>query len=75
MDPEAALKKIREACDAYRAARELGNNREALMHADNVADAFDALDGWLSRGGFVPKAWEHEKPGLPRLDFVNNRGE
>lgn len=30
---------------------------EMLDTADTVAEAFDALDGWLKQGGFYPEAW------------------
>ena len=26
-------------------------------HADEIAEYFEALDGWMSTGGFLPKAW------------------
>lgn len=29
-------------------------------HARSLAELVDSLDGWLSRGGFLPKAWEHK---------------
>lgn len=27
-------------------------------HADEIAEYFDAVDEWLSKGGFLPSAWE-----------------
>jgi hypothetical protein len=26
-------------------------------HAQSFAESFEALDEWLSRGGFLPEAW------------------
>lgn len=43
MDPNVALSQLR-------AAFETGNYDEAY-------DAFENLDHWLSRGGFLPAAW------------------
>jgi hypothetical protein len=49
MDPDAALREIR-----------------ALVHEqlhgdkpdpDRLAELIDGLDGWLDRGGFLPRAW------------------
>lgn len=57
MDPDAALRVARER------ARELlergadASSLDVANAADELAEAFDALDGWLSRGGFLPDAW------------------
>jgi hypothetical protein len=56
MDPDEALKKAREAIARYRRTLPC-NDYDQLGHADALADAFEALDGWLSKGGFPPKAW------------------
>lgn len=54
MDPEAALINMREAIAAVRSAP----NPEALLIAStSLADAADALDGWLKSGGFLPLEW------------------
>lgn len=29
---------------------------------DQLADLFEALDGWLSKGGFLPAAWRQVIP-------------
>jgi len=31
-----------------------------LYEANDLAEAVEALDGWLRKGGFLPKAWEDE---------------
>lgn len=54
MDPEEALKNAREALDVLRGS--VDNNELEAASAD-LADAFEALDGWLSKGGFLPTAW------------------
>jgi hypothetical protein len=55
MDPNAALAEIR---------KELGQVREAIEgdgdlvdSASCLVDAVEALDEWLSKGGFQPDAW------------------
>lgn len=60
MDPNATLRILR--FETERLIRLLDSNdpanaAEALEVADTVAEAFSALDGWLSSGGFQP-AWE-----------------
>jgi hypothetical protein len=54
MDPDEALKNARRAVKRY--IDEQDPQRLALASADLV-DAFAALDGWLSKGGFLPQAW------------------
>lgn len=54
MDPDEALARAREASQRYVSvttpdARELA--------ARDLVEAFDALDQWVSRGGFLPAAW------------------
>jgi hypothetical protein len=43
----------------------LANFRAAYANGDatEAADAMAALDGWLSMGGFLPTAWQHERAG------------
>jgi len=60
MDPNKALKNLREAEKQYRAAP-AGSMAERVA-ASNMADAFEALDEWLSRGGFMPVDWRVVKP-------------
>lgn len=56
MDPNAALAKAREALVRFEEAyRE--QTTEEIIAAEDLADAFEALDGWLSRGGFLPEGW------------------
>lgn len=56
MDPDATLAEAREAIQAW----EFGV----------AADAFVALDEWLSSGGFPPKAWRPQVE-TTALDFCN----
>lgn len=60
MDPNEALKNAREALIAFHAEEDSTLIEEA---AGRLADAFEALDEWLMKGGFMPEAWEraHEE--------------
>lgn len=51
MDPEVALHELREL-----AAKIMSFEGEAY-DAHMLAEKFDALDNWLSEGGFAPAAW------------------
>jgi hypothetical protein len=56
MDPNAALANLR---DTYAPLRNMlaatnGNLAEA---AEDMLNAIEALDEWLSKGGFPPAAW------------------
>ena len=50
MDPNEALNRIREEL-------ELSDN-------DVLVEVFNALDNWLTRGGFLPTEWERKKPSI-----------
>ena len=60
MDPDVALAEIRAAIALAREGLEKGTpvgNALAFQHLSRAADAMEALDGWLSNGGFLPKVW------------------
>jgi hypothetical protein len=57
MDPNAALAEIRTIISQH-------NRDGGLVVAARLAELVDGLDGWLSKGGFLPAAWTH---GGPRL--------
>jgi hypothetical protein len=58
MDPNEALKNARHAGLDLRRERDGGNCEDIHTAADDLAEAFEALDGWLSKGGFLPDAWK-----------------
>lgn len=59
MDPDEALAKLREALQLYyRRYRDKGTG---LEEADQMADGIEALDDWLSRGGFLPEDWSKNR--------------
>lgn len=53
MDPDKVLHELREL--VAEATSESGAPRSDL--ASDIGDKFEALDGWLSSGGFLPGAW------------------
>lgn len=74
MDPNVALDDLRAALAAVRAAHEAIDAAtdvdglaeaidDAIEAADEMADAAEALDGWLSRGGYPPVGWKLPAPG------------
>lgn len=50
MDPNEALKQAREAVARLKRGNEIDD-------AIDLAEAFEALDMWLTNGGFLPEAW------------------
>jgi len=55
MDPDEVLRRVRALVKA------LGDSEDAsdsLLLGVALVEAFEALDGWLSRGGFLPAAWK-----------------
>lgn len=59
MDPNATLAELRSILSDY--LSEVDNDPEQVDMdegtAVRVVDLFQALDGWLSAGGFLPQAW------------------
>lgn len=52
MDPNALLAQLRELC------KEMPDDAlDAIAMLNAFQVGFDSLDGWLSRGGFLPRAW------------------
>ena len=54
MDPNACLARIREII-------EKGSHPLDHQDAEDLAENIDALDGWLSRGGFLPVEWTNNR--------------
>ncbi len=53
MDPDAALKEARDM-----AAYILSEKGAEIYTAIHMAEAFQTLDDWISKGGFLPKDWQ-----------------
>jgi hypothetical protein len=59
MDPNAALTTIRDLINQIEGRSYRGNldDHAARLTAQELINAVDGLDQWLSRGGFLPAAW------------------
>lgn len=55
MDPDEALAQLRALCAEYNQAVESDGTRPTL--ALGIVDEFQALDDWLTNGGFLPADW------------------
>ena len=60
MDVNLILHELREKCGE--ALAESGAKRSDLV--DEIAERFDALDTWMSKGGFRPDAWKETESHL-----------
>ena len=55
MDPNETLRRLREL-----SATPINNNMKEFGELiDNLVFNFEALDEWLSKGGFLPNEWAH----------------
>lgn len=70
MDPNAALNNIREAVGELRQQDDDGV-LDGTSQVGFLLESFEALDEWLTKGGFLPEAWR-EKDEAPRFYVVNN---
>lgn len=63
MDPNEALKNLREAARDNLAHAEEFKDRpgELLVMIYEAAESFQALDEWLSKGGFLPADWQRDR--------------
>jgi hypothetical protein len=57
MDPDTALANAREAAADYDKATSISQENDA---AERLVEAFQALDQWLSRDGFLPADWRSD---------------
>lgn len=61
MDPNAALERILECADMIIVQTDEGASGADIHYdANELAEAVQALHGWLSRGGFLPSQWERK---------------
>jgi hypothetical protein len=67
MDPNTVLLRARSAAQAV-----LDTPSNAYPEALVLAEAFDALDRWLSNGGFCPKAWQRKSEEPPHTTRKEN---
>ena len=53
MDPDAALKEMRALVEEV-----LNDDDPSEDSAERMSELFDGLDGWISKGGFLPQDWQ-----------------
>jgi hypothetical protein len=58
MDPDVTLKEIRAAMSDWLNAEDDALDANSTAAADRLVGHFQALDDWLSKGGFLPAGWE-----------------
>ena len=56
MNPNIVIETIRVEVANYRGAM---TNSDHLIAAEEIVDAVEALDGWLSSGASLPETWSH----------------
>lgn len=66
MDPNTTLKNILALVAKIQRLSEIGHptvedGRRIEAAAQELADAVDALNDWIVRGGFLPAAWAPKK--------------
>lgn len=57
MDPDETLKRLRVKVTQAHESNCM-DLREAYTLAMEAAELFDALDSWISKGGFLPSDWK-----------------
>lgn len=65
MDPDANLREQRDLLRSYRR-----KNRLTALEAGRLVELVDALDGWISNGGFLPEAWQRVPERLEGAEAV-----
>lgn len=58
MDPNANLEEIRETIKSLR-GHENDSDAKIATDGERLADLVEALDEWISKGGFVPTEWQN----------------
>jgi hypothetical protein len=64
MDPNATLRKLRELVMRVQG----GTGR---VDPEEFAELVEALDGWLTSGGFLPEAWDGAISGGERDEVAS----
>lgn len=73
MDPDELLVALRDC------AQDLINGTDEYTFAETantMADQFDALDTWLTNGGFLPGSWQSQERNVhERIDAIERERE
>ena len=54
MDPDVCLDNIHDTIEKIDWA---GNDSEIAVYVEDLAGYIEAMDSWLSNGGFLPSKW------------------
>lgn len=70
MDPDSSLREQREVRSRLLAAFDAADSDTGEWHPDpgdvyRLTELCEGLDGWLSRGGVVPRAWRSDDRDIP----------
>ena len=58
MDPNEALKRIRATVARLQETDDAGDNDYDPQDVSELYQHVQALDEWITRGGFLPDAWQ-----------------
>lgn len=59
MDPDSNLKSQRILAETILANIDAGQ-QPAEEHVDRLCHLVQSLDEWITKGGFLPKDWQHQ---------------
>lgn len=62
MDPNETLRQIRLALVEFNAFDEMTDAHTQIEVLDWLAAKVEALDEWMSKGGFLPAPWQKGRP-------------
>ncbi len=60
MDPNEALRRLREAAAKVREEMDKCFGGDPMDDVSDMLQHFEALDGWITNGGFLPAAWRRD---------------
>lgn len=61
MDPDECLAEIRTRLQQIQIYEGKGRRPPGFLH-EEITERVDALDQWLTKGGFLPAAWRGNSP-------------
>ena len=66
MNPDQTLADLRDLVTRVHNSLYTPNDLHGMGAAEDFAELFEALDNWISRGGFLPECWRlnHDKTRL-----------
>jgi hypothetical protein len=73
MDPNEALRRLRAAVAAL-GAIPAADGTPLAEHGADVLEHWEALDQWLTRGGFLPDGWAQHGPTYTVAQIRNGTG-